>query len=134
VDACSFGFAPVVLMYASGLSSPAEIPLLLFFAACVVWRLAYFDTIGLQGDGKKRYFCGLPTTYVALVLPLAFLAGFLGKAWLRGSVCIAMAGLALAMVSTFPVRKPSGVCYLLFPVCGIALTAVFVTFAGQFMQ
>jgi len=134
VDACSFGFAPVVLMYASGLHSAAEILLLFFFAACVVWRLAYFDTVGLQGDGRRRYFRGLPTTYVALVLPLAFLAGFLGKAWLRGSVGIAMVGLALAMISTFPVRKPGGVCYLLFPVCGVALTAVFVTLAGQFIK
>ena len=40
VDACSFGFAPVVLMYASGLDSAVEIPLLILFAACAVWRLA----------------------------------------------------------------------------------------------
>jgi len=134
VDACSFGFAPVVLMYAAGLNSPAEILLLVFFATCAVWRLAYFDTVGLKADGRKRYFHGLPTTYVAVVLPLAFLAGFFGETWLRVSVGVAMVGLAVAMISTFPVRKPTGVYYLLFPICGVALTAVFVTFAGQFMQ
>lgn len=133
VDACSFGFAPVVLMYASGLNSPLEILLLILFSACAVWRLAYFDTVGLQGDGPQRYFRGLPTTYVAMYLPLAFLAGFWGHAVLRGCVGVVMVLLALAMVSTFPIRKPRGVFYLLFPISGIALTVVYVTFADRFL-
>jgi CDP-diacylglycerol--serine O-phosphatidyltransferase len=133
VDACSFGFAPVVLMHAAGLDHAADIPLLVFFVACAVWRLAWFDTVGLQREGDKRYFCGLPTTYVALVLPVTFLAGFLGKTWLRGSVGLAALGLALAMISTFPVRKPSGFFYLLFPVGGVVLTVVYVVFAEHFM-
>ena len=136
VDACSFGLAPVVLVYAAGLNSAVEVPLLIFFATCVVWRLAYFDTIGVrvEEDGKKLFFSGLPTTYVAVVLPLAFLAGFCGEAWLRGSVGVAMVALALAMVSRFPIRKPVGVFYLLFPLAGLALMVVFITFADQFMQ
>jgi CDP-diacylglycerol--serine O-phosphatidyltransferase len=134
VDACSFGFAPVVLMYASGLNSPVEILLLILFAVCAVWRLAYFDTVGLQGDDRQRYFTGLPTTYVAMFLPLAFLAGFWGQTMLRGCVGVAMVALALSMISTIPVRKPGGVCYLLFPISGIALTVIYVAFADHFVQ
>ena len=51
VDACSFGFAPVVLMYSAGLRGIWEVPLLVFFLVCVVWRLAFFDLVGLQRVG-----------------------------------------------------------------------------------
>lgn len=133
VDACSFGFAPATLMYSAGLRGVWEIPLLVFFVACVVWRLAFFDMVGLQSVGKQRYFIGLPVTYVAMFLPLAFLAGFWGETWLRGCVAITMTGLALAMISTVQIRKPSGVFYLLFPAAGLILTLVFVVFADKYV-
>jgi len=134
VDACSFGFAPVVLMYSAGLNGILEVLLLVFFILCVVWRLAFFDMIGLQSVGKQRYFIGLPVTYVAMILPLAFLAGFWGMLWLRGCVAVAVVGLALAMVSTYRIRKPSGVFYLLFPASGLALAFVFIQFAERFVR
>ena len=134
VDACSFGFAPLVLMYAAGLNHMLDVPLLLLFAACVVWRLAYFDTVGFQSAGARRYYTGLPTTYVALILPLVFLAGFGGNAWLRGSLGLATVGLALAMVSSLPIRKPSGICYWVFPILGLSLAGVFVMYADEFMR
>jgi len=133
VDACSFGFAPVVLMYLAGLNGTMEVILLVFFILCVVWRLAFFDMIGLQSVGKQRYFIGLPVTYVAMILPLAFLAGFWGMLWLRGCVAVAVVGLALAMVSTYRIRKPSGMFYLLFPIAGLVLAFLFITFAKRFV-
>ena len=133
VDVCSFGFAPVVLMYSAGLNGIIEVLLLVFFILCVVWRLAFFDMVGLQSVGKQRYFIGLPVTYVSMILPLAFLAGFWGMLWLRGCVAVAVVGLALAMVSTYRIRKPTGVFYLLFPVSGVVLAFVFITFAKRFV-
>ena len=133
VDVCSFGFAPVVLMYSAGLNGILEVLLLIFFILCVVWRLAYFDMVGLQSVGKQRYFIGLPVTYVSMILPLAFLAGFWGIPWLRGCVALAVVGLALAMVSTYRIRKPTGVFYLIFPVSGVVLAFVFIAFAERFV-
>lgn len=132
VDACSFGFAPVVLVYAAGLNSVLEIPFLIFFSLSVVWRLAYFETVGLQGEGPIRYFVGLPVTYVAMFLPLAFLAGFWGPNSLRVSLCVAVVALAILMISAFPIRKPSGLFYLIFPLSGVALATVFISFADRF--
>jgi len=131
VDACSFGLAPVVLLYCSGLNHVAHYPLLVMFAASAVWRLAYFDTVGLKRECKFPSFAGLPTTYVALLLPAAFLPGLLGKAWLPISLVVAGILLALAMVSTFPVRKPSGKLYVLFPAIGLALIVTFIVFAER---
>lgn len=132
VDACSFGFAPVVLMYSAGLRGIWEVPLLVFFLVCVVWRLAFFDLVGLQRVGKLRYFVGLPVTYVAMFLPLAFLAGFWGELCLRGCVAITIVGLAVAMISTARIRKPSGVFYVLFPASGLVLAFVFIVFADKY--
>ncbi len=134
VDACSFGFAPVVLMYATGFNGPIAVALLTLFAICVVWRLAYFDTVGLTTVGSAQYFSGLPVTYVATFLPLAFLAGFAGGNWFQGCVGVAVVGLSLAMISSIPIRKPSGIFYILFPLAGIVLATVMVTFADHYMR
>ena len=133
LDACSFGFAPVVLMYSGGLRGIWEVSLLMFFVVCVVWRLAFFDVVGLQSVGKQRYFVGLPVTYVAMFLPLGFLVGFWGELYLRGCLAITIVGLALAMISKARIRKPSGVFYLLFPVVGLVLTLVYIVFADKYL-
>jgi CDP-diacylglycerol--serine O-phosphatidyltransferase len=131
VDACAFGLAPVALLYSSGLSTVAHYPLLLLLAASAVWRLAYFDTVGLKAECKVPCFAGLPTTYVALLLPLAYIPGLVGEMWLHVSLIVAATLLALAMVSTFPVRKPSGKLYVLFPAIGLALMITFIVFAER---
>jgi CDP-diacylglycerol--serine O-phosphatidyltransferase len=133
VDVCSFGFAPMVLMYSAGLRGILEVPLLVFFVVCVVWRLAFFDMVGLQSVGKQHYFIGLPVTYVAMFLPLALLAGFWGELCLRGCVAITIVGLAVAMISTARIRKPSGVFYILFPASGLVLMFVFIVFADRYL-
>jgi len=56
----------------------------------------------------------------------------MGSAWLQISLVVATTLLALAMVSTFPVRKPSGKLYVLFPAIGLALIITFIVFAGRF--
>lgn len=133
VDVCSFGLAPVVLLHASGLNSPFEIALLTCFASATAWRLAYFDTVGLQRHRNASYFTGVPSTYVAIVLPGAYLVGFVDRGWLRISLGAAALFLALGMVSSWPIRKPAGVCYFVFPILGAVLMGVFVVFARRLM-
>lgn len=89
--------------------------------------------IGLQGIGKQQHFIGLPVTYVAMFLPLAFLAGCWGEIYLRGCLTITIVGLAVAMISTARIRKPSGVFYILFPVSGLVSMFVFIVFADKYL-
>ena len=124
VDVCSFGFAPVALLYGTGLRQPLDLALLGFFLCCTVWRLAYFDTVGMETAGAARYFTGLPTTYVALVLPLVFLTAFAGIGWLWMSLRAATLILALAMVSPFRFRKPGLIVYAFFVVLAIGVASV----------
>lgn len=132
VDACAFGFAPAIWLHAAGLRSLPECALLAFFAACAVWRLAYFDTVGLSTEAGARYYTGVPVTYAALVIPLAALAGFAGAEALRWTLVAACGALALAMISPFRVRKPGGVMYLVFLIAALGLGAVYVALAPRF--
>lgn len=131
VDACSFGFAPVVLMHSAGMTSIPHTAVLVTFVCCTVWRLAYFETVGLTSDGSTRYYSGLPTTYVALVLPLAFLPGFFDGDWLAISLTVAAVGLALAMVSSISIRKPGGVSYVFFLLLAVIMGVGFIWFADR---
>jgi CDP-diacylglycerol--serine O-phosphatidyltransferase len=132
VDACSFGFAPTLLLYEVGLRSPPELALIGLFAGCAVWRLAYFDTVGIATEGSARYYTGLPTTFVALVLPLACAAGFLGAAYLRQCAAVAALLLAIAMVSPVRVRKPGGAAYGVLLLVAIGLIALYVAGRARF--
>lgn len=106
VDACAFGMAPLVLCCGLGLATLPDCFLLVFFTCCVVWRLAYFDTVGMEQDGVRRFYVGLPTTYVALVIPLVFLSIWVNVDFMRMLLRVALLGLAAAMVSSLRIPKP----------------------------
>ncbi len=130
-DMASFGLAPSVLLYAAGLQSPLEVLLLILFTGCAAWRLAYFDTVGMTTTGTTSYYTGLPTTYVALVLPLMLLSGFLGAATMRVIAIVTAVTLAAAMVSSVKIPKPRGIWYLLFPLLAVVLLVVYVSLADR---
>ena len=126
VDACAFGFAPSVSLFAMGLNSWFDLPLLAFFLCCAVWRLAYFDTVGLESEGTTRYYTGLPTTYVALILPLVFLLVFSGQEWFVNGMRTAVAAIAVAMVSPVRVRKPGGIAYVGFVLLAVVVVGLLI--------
>jgi CDP-diacylglycerol--serine O-phosphatidyltransferase len=133
VDCCAFGMAPTMLFHAVGLRSPAELVVIFLFVACAVWRLAYFDTVGLQAvPGERRYYVGLPTTFTSLMVPLAMLAGFAGAEPLRIACNVVALGLAAAMVSPFKVPKPTGLAYPIMTCVALGLIALFATQADRF--
>jgi CDP-diacylglycerol--serine O-phosphatidyltransferase len=144
VDACAFGIAPALLLHGLGLRAAPERALLVLFASCAVWRLAYFDTVGLAsvpadpapgGAAKEaKYYTGLPTTYVALVFPIAALAGFAGALPLRVAMNAAALGVALAMVSPLRIKKPGGKWYAIFLVLAIVMIAVYLGLAERFAR
>lgn len=111
VDACAFGLAPAVVLYALGLRSPWEVAAVAALPAAAVWRLAWFDTTGLSVEGDTRYYTGMPVTYVALLVPVAGLAGRADPALLRPALAGATALAAVLMVSPLRFRKPHGPWY-----------------------
>lgn len=133
VDVCAFGMAPAALLHAAGLARPWELAVVVVFVACAAWRLAYFDTVGLAtAPGGRRTFTGLPTTFTALALPLACLAGFHSRDALRLAVTVTAAGLAVAMVSPVRVPKPGGAWYAVLSAVALGLMATFAAAAHRF--
>ncbi len=133
VDACAFGFAPAIWLHAAGLRTLPECALLAFFAACAVWRLAYFDTVGLATEGGARYYTGVPVTYAALVFPLAGLAGFADPQTLRWTLVGVTFLLAVAMVSPFRVRKPGGAMYAVFLLAALGMISTYALLAHRYL-
>lgn len=108
-DAVSFGAAGAVILYGAALhKTPPEQLLCLVFAACAVWRLAYFDTVGMQAgeEGKAPRFVGLPTTYTALFVPFAALTRMISPEALRIALNVTALVMAVAMTSSIPIPKP----------------------------
>jgi CDP-diacylglycerol--serine O-phosphatidyltransferase len=132
VDACAFGLAPAVLCASLGLRHPAELVLVFALLFACVWRLAYFDTVGLTATEGRPSYIGLPTTYVALVLPVTLLAGFIGPTALRTATCVAAAALAVAMVSPLRIPKPGGAWYGVFLLLAVVLIGIYTLLADRF--
>ena len=128
-DMCSFGIAAPVVLYAA---LHGQAPALLIAIACgmiaagAAIRLARFNVSPKDG----RFFSGVPTTMTAAVMALSVLIGLRLPGLLA---VVAVAVLAIAMVSGFPYAKLSRIARLplwLFaaPVAGL-LVAPQLTFA-----
>jgi CDP-diacylglycerol---serine O-phosphatidyltransferase len=132
-DGFSFGACGALILHAGGLRHPLEVAILIAFSLAALWRLAYFDTLGLesapekgaseQAEGSPR-FLGLPTTYVALGLPLAGLGGLHSPEALRWSFVGVGLFLAVAMVAPVRVPKPGRKAYPLFLLLALGLGTV----------
>ena len=83
----------------------------------------------LQGNLQRG---AVPTTFVALVLPLVLLSGFAGAGALRLAGAAAALGLALLMVSPVKIRKPGGAWYAFFLALAAATAGVYAAFASRF--
>jgi CDP-diacylglycerol--serine O-phosphatidyltransferase len=122
-DMAAFGVAPAYMALLLGLASPIEIAALIFYVCCAAMRLAWFNIHGTTGDGKLRYYTGLPVTYSALVFPVLLLVAtspneppmvwlIHGYFWVLGAL----------FVLRIPVPKPGGIFYVIFPVVAVVLT------------
>ena len=80
-DVISFGVAPAALGFAAGMQAALDIPVLLYFVACGVSRLARFNVTAealSAGGDKVKYFEGTPipsSVLLAAVLAIAAATG-----------------------------------------------------------
>ncbi len=128
-DMASFGVVPGVLVAATA-SYPWQLfalVLAVLFSASAALRLAHFNLAGVRGSGSGRYYDGLPVTYVALILPLAYIgARLVGEFWIDPTMLAALAACAVLFISGIPVRKPSGVLYLVFPALAVGAIGILI--------
>lgn len=126
VDICSFGFSPAIFAYCFGMTDFFSLTLLAIYLGFTASRLAYFNSTGLLIEGSEQYFIGLPVTYAALFIPLAFTTVFV---WPHSIVKLLIGGvyflLSLAMIADFKMIKLRGIWYGIFTAIALTLTGVY---------
>src|SRR5699024_6932737 len=82
-DVVSFGIFPALWSYCMGMKSALGIGILILYTTGGVIRLGYFNVMEEKRQQKTKEartsYSGLPITSIAIILPLAALAGLLWK-------------------------------------------------------
>ena len=126
VDMPSFGLAPVVLVLGSGVGW-YFVPVAVVFVLCAGLRLAYFDIHGTARVEGGEYYLGVPVTYAALVLPLAYLPVPLLEPVARGAwLSATMLLLAALFVLRRRIPKPGGRWYVVFAILAVLLSSYWI--------
>ncbi len=93
-DVISFGAAPAVLAFTLGLDGGWDAPVLVFFVACGISRLARYNATAASlsdASGKVKYYEGTPipsSLLLVLVLAIAFWQGGVHDAMWLGSLSL----------------------------------------------
>ncbi len=128
VDIVSFGVAPVMITFHLGFNSPIDYFILIFYTCCATMRLAYFNIHGMNGEGKIKYYTGLPVTFSAMIFPLAYITIFSGNEPLYYNLIrITFLAVAFMFILKVPIPKPGGLFYVLSPVVAAFLTLFWLT-------
>jgi CDP-diacylglycerol--serine O-phosphatidyltransferase len=117
VDVVSFGITPVVIAYSSFDAEWYALVVYIFYVACAVIRLAYYNTSAISGLPMTHY-RGVPVTYIALILPVVLLFH---------SSIITTAALAIVgtlFILNIKIPKPRGVWYVLFPIIAAVMAVL----------
>ena len=118
-DMVAFGVLPVAIGYSIGMTSWYYVPVAVIFVLAALIRLAYFNVLE-ETEGRQKSFIGLPTTSVALLLPLVFIAhNYTGSYF---PIIYATALLIIAFLFLLPkkfIRKPDTKRMISFIIIGV---------------
>lgn len=135
VDVLSFVAAPAVIGVVATGSDPMVMASAVIFMIAGLVRLAHFNTAAVTGEAVNNAHSGLPVTYAALVLPLAFIAiEFLNGQLFRIALGAVFLLLAALFVAPITVPKPRGVFYVIFPFFAISLVGFWIDHQMQFFE
>lgn len=108
-DMIAFGLAPMFIGFALGMKEWYYVPVFCIFSLCALIRLAYYNvTEETRGEGKRKYFEGLPVTNVAVAVPIFYLIAtmFIYISPLAMELIMAACYLILAFLFVFRFRMP----------------------------
>ena len=129
-DIVCFGVFPAFLSYTLGVDGWFGRLVLAFYCGCGVIRLAYFNVLEEEHfgvAGRKRFYHGMPITFMSAIFPLAYLL----RAWLSAGAFGAvlhgvLIGTALLYIIDFPFpRTRTAVAVSLMLLDNIALAICF---------
>lgn len=128
-DIIAFGILPVCIGYSIGMKSLYYLPIYFIISLGALIRLAHFNVneeeVAKTAKGRSTSFRGLPTTSVALIIPVVYMF----KAWTNNyfqyiyAGALLIIGLLFVLDKSF-IKKPSNKTMYLFIVIGIIEVAI----------
>lgn len=129
VDVINFLAFPIVIYLNIGLTKWYFIILYIMYAICGTARLAYFN-ISLEEENKDKavkYYSGLPVTFAALIIPLAYLLGYIiPKSIFNIYFGIIMLLISILYILNIKIKKPSLKTYPFFVIIAIIVLILFI--------
>ena len=117
-DTIAFCITPMIFWYAVfSWDNFITTLVIIFYNACGVYRLAYFNVHELKIQGNKKFYTGLPVTYAALIFPMLYTVYVLFNS-LKIPYMLYHAPVLLVsflFVSKVRILKPKGAAYIVFP-------------------
>ena len=120
-DTVSFVVFPAVFLLTLT-AAPWAVVLAILYILAGITRLCWFD---ITTDGDTKYFAGVPVTYMALVLPLAWIivqSIALSIAPVVTAVVLGVMG--ILFIVNIKVKKPGGIWYAIFGALAIILAVL----------
>ena len=132
-DVVSFGIFPALWSYCMGMKSALGIGILILYTTGGVIRLGYFNVMEEKRQQKTKEartsYSGLPITSIAIILPLAAMAGLLWKRQACLLLHITMLAVGILFVTRIRVPKPKNVTLAIFiAAVSLALLKIFRVF------
>lgn len=132
-DVVSFGIFPALWSYCMGMKSALGIGILILYTTGGVIRLGYFNVMEEKRQQKTKEartsYSGLPITSIAIILPLAAMAGLLWKRQACLLLHITMLAVGILFVTRIRVPKPKNVTLAIFiAAVSLALLKIFQVF------
>ena len=129
-DVVCFGVFPAMICYCLGVNTPAGVAALIFYSIASVIRLAYFNVTEAkrqtQTEENRKYYQGLPITYMAIILPFLYLMRRYYMIHFLIVIHIAVIIVGLLFILNIKVKKPQNpVRILLVVVVALALAKMF---------
>lgn len=129
-DVVDFIALPIVIVCTMGIKNFYELIPIIFFAICGLARLAYFNVFTARTDGPVKYYCGMPVTFTAAILPLCFLLfSIFVPSIVRELILVVMALIGFLNILNIRVTKLKSKCYTLVIILAIAISI----FLGVFL-
>ena len=132
-DVVSFGIFPALWSYCMGMKSALGIGILILYTTGGVIRLGYFNVMEEKRQQKteeaRTSYSGLPITSIAIILPLAAMAGLLWKRQACLLLHITMLAVGILFVTRIRVPKPKNLTLAIFiAAVSLALLKIFRVF------
>ena len=120
-DTVSFVVFPAVFLLTLT-AAPWAVVLAILYILAGITRLCWFD---ITTDGDTKYFAGVPVTYMALVLPLAWIIVQSIALSIAPVVTAGVLGvMGILFIVNIKVKKPGGIWYAIFGALAIILAVL----------